>query len=270
VPAEIRQFWKPCGVVTLTSDFGFDDPYVGIMKGVLLSQQPDLALVDLTHSVPPQDVRAAAFFLERSWSWFPAGSVHVAVVDPGVGSERAILAAFDQGHAFLAPDNGLLSGLLSASADVRVLSLERFSLSRRSRTFHGRDVFAPAAARIAAGLSAEEVGPAATTWLRIERPRAAREGPDRVRGEVLFADRFGNLVTNVEAGELEAPPRAWRAFAGGREIPVGSTYSDVPPGGLLALVDSFDCWELAERGGSAARSLGLGPGSEVLFRRGSA
>jgi S-adenosylmethionine hydrolase len=263
-------------VVTLTSDFGFDDPYVGIMKGVLLSQQRGLALVDLTHSVPPQDVRAAAFVLERSWRWFPPGSVHVAVVDPGVGSERAILAGFDRGHAFLAPDNGLLSGVLSASADVRALALERFSLPRRSRTFHGRDVFAPAAAALAAGeeLKGPPVDPASLRRPELPAPRA---GPGWLEALVVGADRFGNV--ELLAGEEDlrraglAPGERVVAVVAGagrrHEATVGRAFADVPHGGLLVHVDSSGAVALAVNGGDAADLLQTGPGLMLALARGA-
>jgi S-adenosyl-L-methionine hydrolase (adenosine-forming) len=271
VTARMASPWRPSGVVTLLTDFGTVDPYVGILKGVLLARFPGARPVDLTHGVTPQDIRGAAFFLARSWSWFPAGSVHVAVVDPGVGSARRILVALEGGHAFLAPDNGLLGPVLSEKADVRALDVERFALPERSRTFHGRDVFAPAAAAIAAGLDPRDAGGAAGAWERLRLPSAAR-GPDgALRGEVLFADAFGNLVTNLEAARGPAGPSRPGGAAGtleiaGRRLPVVGTYADAPSGELLALVDSYGFLEVAVRGGSAARALGVGAGAPVVYR----
>lgn len=259
--------WLPSGVVTLTTDFGLTDPYVGVMKGVLLSQGSGLRLVDLTHGIPAQDVRSAAFHLAHSWSWFPSGTVHVAVVDPGVGSDRPILVARERGHAFLAPDNGLLGPVLSEGADVRALDVERFSLPGRSRTFHGRDVFAPAAARLACGLDPAEAGEALEDFERLVFP-APSIGPEgEVQGEVLLADRFGNLVTNVPAARLPGSPRDWTVVVGSAEVPLFGAYSEADPGGLLALVDSFGYWEVAVRDGDAADELGVGPGAPVTFRR---
>ncbi len=257
--------WRPSGVVSLLTDFGERDPYVGIMKGVLLGIARGAAIVDLTHALAPQDVRAAAFYLEHSWRWFPAGSVHVAVVDPGVGSARRMLVARAEGQAFLAPDNGLLSGVLSSASFVGALDVERFSLVPRSATFHGRDVFAPAAARIAAGLAPEEAGASIADWQRLDAPRPARDGAGW-RSEVVLADRFGNLVTSLTADELDpGAARGWVARAAGLEIPVATTYAAVEPGALLALLDSFGCWEIAVRGGDAAARLALGPGAPVGF-----
>ncbi len=279
----MKHSWRPSGVVTWTTDFGLRDAYVGTMKGVALGVEPGLRLVDLTHDVPPQDVRAASFHLAHAWSYFPAGTVHVAVVDPGVGSDRAILVARDRGHVFVAPDNGLLGPVLGPEAQVASLDVERFALPARSATFHGRDVFAPAAARIAAGLDPAAAGTPHPGWLDSGPfPRAVREG-DVVRGEILIADRFGNLVTTVRpedlAGDLAGDPTGdpgsdpaalagrWVAEAAGRELPLGRTYAVVGSGEALALVDSLGWLELAVRDGDAARSLGLRPGDPVCFRR---
>jgi S-adenosylmethionine hydrolase len=282
--------WRPSRLVTLLTDFGNADPYVGMMKGVLWSAAPSLrAVVDLTHAVAPQDVAAGAFFLAHAWHYFPAGTVHVAVVDPGVGSERRLLAASAGGHAFLAPDNGLLSGVLADAAarrlatDVRQLDAERFALPRRSRTFHGRDVIAPAAAALIEGLAPAAAGPAAAHWRMLERPRAepgANGG--EVRGTVLFCDHYGNLITNVARGDLppagetgdgagpaEASQRAEPAFevalSGGRARLRG-TYADAAPGEIVALWNSYGLLEIALRDGNAARRLGLGPGAPILMR----
>jgi S-adenosylmethionine hydrolase len=265
--------WRPSGVVTLTTDFGLVDPYVGIMHGVLLSRGVT-RVVDLTHGVPAQDVRTAAFHLAHSWRWFPAGTVHVAVVDPGVGSSRRILAALAGGHAFLAPDNGLLEAVLAAAgpAEVFALDVPRFALEGASRTFHGRDVFSPAAAALAGGLSPAEAGAPAgrLEGLALAAPVRSRgeSGTETVAGEVLFTDRFGNLVTNVPAALVGGPLERWRAHLGGRAVPLAGTYAEVPPGRPLALVDSFGFWEVAVRDGSAARELGLAAGAAVRFERG--
>ncbi len=257
--------WNPSGVVSLLTDFGERDPYVGIMKGVLLGIAPRSVIVDLTHGVAPQDVRAAAFFLAHSWRWFPAGSVHVAVVDPGVGSTRRILVAREADHAFVAPDNGLLTGVLSSGSFVGALDVERFSLVPRSTTFHGRDVLAPAAARIASGLAPEQAGRQIADWQRLDAPRPSREGAGWL-ARVVLADRFGNLVTDLTAAELEPrAARGWVARVADQEIPLAATYSEVESGAPLALLDSFGCWELAVRDGDAARRLGLGPGAQVAF-----
>ncbi len=259
--------WQPSGVVTLTTDFGLTDPYVGIMKGVLSRSGADPRVIDLTHGIAAQDVRAAAFHLAHSWSWFPPGTVHVVVVDPGVGSGRRILVAREGGHAFLAPDNGLLGPVLSPASDVRALDIERFSLANRSRSFHGRDVFAPAAGRLVEGLDPAECGPSVTDWERIELPEPCQGADGEVLGEVLSTDHYGNLVTNVPADRLEGPASDWSATVGEVEVPLCGTYAEGTPGGPLALVDSLGYWEVAVRDGDAARTLGAGQGTSVTFRR---
>jgi S-adenosyl-L-methionine hydrolase (adenosine-forming) len=272
-PRPSAPLWRPSGLLTLTTDYGLADPYVGIVKGVLRATAGSVTAIDLTHAVPPQDVRSAAFFLAHSWRYFPPGTVHLAIVDPGVGSRRRILVARDRGHAFLAPDNGLLGPVLSSSARVVALDVERFSLPGRSRTFHGRDVFAPAAARIAAGLAPERAGRRVADWLRLRFPLPKRARGGTITGEVLLADHFGNLITNVPAAVLagRASERArasgWSAHAGGARFPVRETYADAEVGELLALVDSYGFLELAVRGGNAAARLQLAPGAPVVFER---
>lgn len=256
--------WTPSGLVTLTTDFGTSDPYVGVMKGVLHARFPAVRPVDLTHGVPPQDVKVGGFFLAHSWRWFPPGTVHVAVVDPGVGSERAILVAEELGHAFLAPDNGLLGAVLSEAARVRALDVERFALPARSRTFHGRDVFAPAAAALAAGLAPEAAGVPLRSWRRMLLP-APVERPEGLAGEVLFADAFGNLITNLRP-EPGAEPAGVLEIAG-RQLAVVGTYGEARAGELVALVNSYGSLEVALRSGSAARTLGVGAGAPVVLRR---
>ena len=252
--------------MTLTTDFGLEDPYVGMMKGVLLSAVPSLRLVDLTHGIRPQDISAAAFFLAHSWRFFPAGSVHVCVVDPGVGSDRRILVARDGTHVFVAPDNGLLGPVLGESARVFALDVARFSLPMPSRTFHGRDVIAPTAARLAAGLEPAECGAEIADWERIRFDAPEQVSSDELRGRVLVRDRYGNLITNVSANAV-AGGAGWSVECAGRDWPVRQAYCEVPSGQALALVDSYGYMELALRDGSAAECLGLGPGAPLTFRR---
>jgi len=267
--------WKPSGIVTLTTDFGLRDPYVGIMKGVLLTHGPGLRCVDLTHHVPAQDTRVAAFHLAHSWHWFPTGTVHVAVVDPGVGTARRILVAERAGHAFLAPDNGVLGGVLSAAggegreaAAVLALDVERFALPRRSATFHGRDVFAPAAAAIAGGLAPRTAGRRlADDWERGPRWPAPLRGEEVVATEVLLVDHFGNLITGLVPDAREGDLLDWEVLIGGHTVPCAKTYGSVRPGELCALVDSYGHLEVAVRDGDAAARLGLGPGAPLELRR---
>lgn len=264
-PASER--WRASGVVALTTDFGLVDPYVGSMKGVILSGAPRATLVDVTHGVPPQDVRVGAFFLEHARRAFGVGTVHVAVVDPGVGSERALLVALDRGQCFLAPDNGLLTYALSDRARVWRLDAARFARPGASRTFHGRDVLAPAAAAIVAGLEPEHAGTSVRDdWVRLVTPARTRTH-DSITAAVLFADHYGNLVLDVEAAELGAPHEAWHARIGSRVVPFRGTYALARPGEALLLVDSYGAMELAVRDGDARATLKLAPGDRVTLER---
>lgn len=267
-PSLRAEAWKPSGIVALLTDFGSHDPYVGTLKGVILSRFPAAILVDLAHGVPRQDITTGAFFLSRSLDYFPPGSVFVAVVDPGVGTSRRLLVARDQGRAFLAPDNGLLAPALSKEAIVLELCAERFALPGASRTFHGRDILAPAAAAIASGDSPESAGrPLSTPIVALAIPRARKIAEDRVDAEVLFADRFGNLVLSAVESDLAGGPARWRIEAGGREIALCGTYAEVRSGDALGLVDSFGSIEIAVRDGNAAAELGLGRGSRLTLRK---
>lgn len=259
------------GVVTLLTDFGERETWVGVMKGVLHTHSERLrAIVDLTHDVPPQDVRAAAFHLRHAWRWFPRGTVHVAVVDPGVGTSRAILAARHADHLFLAPDNGLLDAVLSDGDPVHSVDLAAYP--RRSHTFHGRDVFAPAAARLVDGARLADLGPAfeAHSRVRLEPPlrRAVVVRPDHeFEAHVEHVDRFGNLILDLEGSALGADPTAFEVVIGERRVPFALTYGAARPGDLLALVDSYGAVEIAVCNGDAARALSLERGDTAWVRR---
>jgi S-adenosylmethionine hydrolase len=280
--------WRANGIVTLLTDFGASDPYVGMMKGVLLAHHPGAIAVDITHDVPAQDVRLAAWFLKHASAFFAEGTVHVAVVDPGVGSSRRLLVARDRGHAFLAPDNGLLAPALSRDAEVYELDVARFARAGASRTFHGRDILAPAAAAIAAGRAPRDCAVARVDdWTRLFLPEPRPRSASFVEGEVLHADRYGNLVLNLAPEDLargpkraserdlaRGPKRAserdatrWRLEAGGRTIPIRGHYAEARAGELVALVDSYGQLEIAVRDGSAADALRLRAGARVKARR---
>jgi S-adenosylmethionine hydrolase len=235
------------------------------MKGALLAANPELRIIDISHGVPAQDTRAASWLLAGAWAYFPPGSVHVAVVDPGVGSERAILLAVDRGHAFLAPDNGLLGPLLSAEARVYELDVDRFALPEQSCTFHGRDVFAPAAAALAAGLEPARCGPPSTEWERAAWPTPAALEGGGLGVEVLHVDRFGNLITALPAGRLAG--ERWCVRVGDRVLPFVKTYADVGPGEGLALIGSCGTLEVSVRDGDAADALDARTGSIIRVER---
>ena len=246
---------RPSGIVTLLTDFGLADPYVGILKGALLRAAPKVTMVDLCHDVPPHDLVTGAFFVGATIGRFPSGTVHVAVVDPGVGTARALLAVAAHDNYWLGPDNGLLSPLWQPEgreADVRQIDVDHLGLRPESRTFHGRDLLAPVAGWLAGGrFGFSALGP---------RFAPQQTLPAQATPRVVHVDRFGNLITSLRA-EPFATARGVRL--GGRSIPRHGTYGDVPPGSLLAYVGSFGLVEVAQHGGSAARSLDLARGAPV-------
>lgn len=246
----------PAPAITLLTDFGTADGYVAEMKGVLLTHAPAVPIIDVTHDVPPHDVEFARLTLARYWRRFPAGTVHVCVVDPGVGSERAAIAVASGGHWFVGPDNGLLSPALFA-LDAQVVALP--VPSGASATFHGRDVFAPAAARLAMGDALEQFGEVFPDPVRRRTPAPFRRSDGTIVGEVLTIDRFGNAVTNLIA-RAECT-----VSAGTVTLPVTRTYSDVPRGSPVALVGSSGLIEIAIRDGHAANALGLARGAQVTL-----
>jgi S-adenosylmethionine hydrolase len=242
-------------IVTLLTDFGTADSYVAEMTGVLLTCAPKSTVVDITHQVPPGDVPAAQYVLSRTWMFFPEGTVHVAVVDAGVGTDRRVLAATRFGHYFLAPDNGLLS-FLSLNATFVSIPV----LPEAAPTFHGRDVFAPAAAALTTGAALESLGAPITDPHYAPLPIPKVEGNALV-GQVIYVDRFGTLVSNISPSALN--PDA-NIRVGGVDVgPLRRTFGDVASGALVAFTGSGGTVEIAVRDGSAMRLLGLGVGAEV-------
>ena len=248
-------------LITLLTDFGTADGYVAELKGVLYAAAPDVTVVDLSHEIPPQDVESARLAVARYWRRFPAGTVHLVVVDPGVGSARAALAVSSDGRFLVGPDNGVLSPSLLAGGS-RAVSLP--VPANASATFHGRDVFAPAAASLATGTPIDSLGSACLEPV-IRRTPEARRGPNgSVIGEIIAIDRFGNAISNLIA------PRGGRVEIAGRAMPIVRTYADAPDGDLVALVGSSGFVEIAQRNGSAARALGISRGTPVTLRSTSA
>lgn len=250
-------------LVTLLTDFGTSDSYVAEMKGALLSAAFGATLVDVTHAVPPGDVRAGAYLLGRVWHRFPAGTIHLAVVDPGVGTDRAALALRAHGHYFVGPDNGLFTPVLrDAAVEIVVLPTP----DGAAPTFHGRDLFAPAAAALARGAELASLGtPLGSIPQRLAYTEPHYEGKSVV-GEIVYVDRFGTLVTNLTAEWV--PPYAVLEVEDLDIGPLRRTFGDVPTGGLLAYVGSGGAVEIAVRDGSAARRLGLGVGGRIRARLG--
>lgn len=263
---------SPSGIVTLLTDFGEADIYVAAMKGVLLSRTPNLVIVDMTHRIPAQDIHRGALALAMGWRAFPAGTVHVAVVDPGVGSNRAIIAAQCQDHFFVAPDNGLLEGVFRDATSVqvhRVTCTDRFR-NPVSPTFHGRDIMAPVAADLAQTGELANVGPRVDRNLLVDlNLPVAHIEKGGVSGEVVYIDGFGNAVTNITGQQIRSLGNAEDdsiacCLKAGRRISVASVYMDVPSGAPVAVVGSNGCLEIAVNGGSAAHLLGCEPGDPVF------
>jgi S-adenosylmethionine hydrolase len=257
----------PRPIVTLTTDFG-PSPYVAAMKGVILSINPEVQLVDVTHAIGPQDVRQGAIVLESVCRWFPPDSIHVAVVDPGVGSERRLLyGRFGEQHV-LAPDNGLVSrlALVSPPSTIRAVTDRRFWLPVVSSTFHGRDILAPVAARLSLGLAPGELGPPLDDWVQLEWPEVSVSA-GKITGVVEAIDSFGNLLTNITADALAEVPRDERVAIACDEHEtrgIFQTYSDQPAMTLIALVGSSGKLELAIVDESAAAMLGVKVGTPVV------
>jgi len=272
----------PGPVITLLTDFGLADPYVGSMKGVVLGINPHAVLVDLTHCVPPQDVLQGAFLLGTAWRHFPSGTIHLAVVDPGVGTERKALLLRGRGHFFLAPDNGLLSfvlpredaevppfhpyqGRVQHGFQAYALTNPRFWRHPVSDTFHGRDVFAPVAAHLSLGVAAEELGEPVEAVTRLAVP-VPRWKENRLLGHVIHIDRFGNVVTNIPGEAVsEGGSSIEVELKGTRVRGLASSYA--ASSGLAALIGSHWYLEVALPNGSAARSLGASVRDEVVVRR---
>ncbi|HPD15310.1 MAG TPA: SAM-dependent chlorinase/fluorinase [Planctomycetota bacterium] len=259
--------------ITFLTDFGTADAYVGAMKGAALCVNPDACLVDISHEVPPQDIAWGAHLLAWAWRWFPSGTVHVAVVDPGVGSGRRILGAETAGQVFLAPDNGLLSPVLAQAPPRRLVSVTNASYFRNpvSATFHGRDVFAPVAAHVTLGVDLAELGPPVADPVRLEAGGPRRAGAGVIEGQVIHVDRFGNLITNITESDLDSlgvPRGTLRVGTAGRIIEgVSVSYTDASRGALLALVGSAGLLELAANCGSARQVVGAGVGEKVRVSR---
>ena len=254
-------------LITLTTDFGTGSPYVAAMKGVILSIDPAATVVDLTHAVRPQAVRHGAIVLDDVTERFPPGTIHLAVVDPGVGTDRAIVYAEIGRQRYVAPDNGLLSRVARRTRPERIVRLTdpEYWLPEVSPTFHGRDIMAPVAARLGLGLDPGRLGPPLEKLVDLDWPQP-QLAPGRITGEVLVVDSFGNLVTNIDAGMLRRvpPDRPLRVAVDEREVEgICSTYGEQPSGTLIALVGSTGRLELAVVNDNAAAMFGVQVGAPV-------
>jgi S-adenosylmethionine hydrolase len=259
---------KPCQLITLLTDFGDTDAYVGIMKGVIASIDPNLSVVDLTHAIAPQDLAAARFNLINAYPYFPAGTVHVAVVDPGVGGTRRAIALELTTGFLVGPDNGIFSGILETDELVNAVELTQSAFWRSphpSTTFHGRDLFAPVGAHLARGVSLADLGspiePSSLVQLPIEPSQAT---PDGLLGSVQHIDHFGNIVTTIPAAAVA--DRHWSVLSGDRAIVAQPNYGAVVPGILLALIGSHGWVEIAANRDSAQAQLQLRVGDPIRVK----
>jgi S-adenosyl-L-methionine hydrolase (adenosine-forming) len=263
MPDEIQS----SAIITLTTDFGLGSRYVGAMKGVILSINPHAQIIDLSHAVPQRDIRAGAIVLAETAPWFPPGTIHVAVVDPGVGSKRRIVYAQIGKQHFIAPDNGVLSRLAALEQPSKIICVEdpQHWLPEVSRTFHGRDIMAPVAARLSLGLAPEKLGPVAKQLVELPWPEV-QQVPNRIEGEVIEIDSFGNLITNITRAMLDCVPRGDSVIitCDDHETQgIFATFSDQPPMTFMAHVGSTGRLELAIVDENASAMLGVRVGAPV-------
>ena len=251
-------------IITVTTDFGTQDWFVGTMKGVILGLAPRAAIVDITHEIPPRDIRAGAFALAASYGHFPKGTVHVAVIDPGVGSARKAIAVRTANYLFVGPDNGVLSFALARERIKSVHRLEKrnYFLQPVSQTFHGRDIFAPVAAHLSRGVPIRKFGAAQKGFVRLPWPQPCVRR-NRIEGEVVFVDRFGNAISNIENGRVNTR-RELEIFTGRKRLcQAKAFYQSVPTGQAVAVPGSSGFLEIAVNGGSAAKRFRLKIGHRI-------
>ena len=258
-------------IITLLTDFGGSDYFVGAMKGVILSINPGATIVDITHGIPPQDIETAAFNLLSCYRDFPAGTIHVAVVDPGVGSARRAIIVECANQLFVGPDNGLFSWICEREADWKATQVTNQKFFRKpvSNTFHGRDIFAPVAAALSRGHSSQEFGLAVADIVQLPPLEAETIDENTVEGRVIHIDRFGNCVTNISRERLESPSVAmsWRIILNEREIDsFHSFFADSSFNEVFAIVGSAGFIEVCVRNGSAAKLLNVKRGQTVQLR----
>lgn len=259
--------------VALTTDFGLTDVYVGVLRGVIRTLSPEAEVLDVCHAVAPGDRHEGAFLVLSAAPFLPKGTIHLVVVDPGVGTERRMVAVRAGGHTFVGPDNGVLAPVVEAFGGIqeaRWLTNERLQRPRRGRTFQGRDVMAPVCAHLCRGIDFALVGDVAP-GIEPLPGFAPAVGPDRCEGRVLHVDRFGTLVTNLVPADLRGRPQDWRLEVAGTPVTRwGETFGDVAPGELLAFPGSVGFVEVAVRDGSAAERIRAGRGTPVSAHRESA
>lgn len=262
-------------IITLATDFGLSDGFVGTMKGVILGINPEATIVDITHDIAPQNIEQGAFLFANAVKYFPANTIHVVVVDPGVGSARRPIAMEIGETFFIAPDNGVLSraiqnseiGNRKSESEIRAIYLNRseYWLPRVSSTFHGRDIFAPVAAHLSRGIALDALGDPIDDWVRLAPGLLTRRADGALVGKVMRIDRFGNIITNIADEMLAGQNRARIEIAGSSVNGIKQTYADVARGKVVALIGSSGHLEIAVRDGNAAQMLGVQLGDEILI-----
>ena len=264
-------------IVTLTTDFGLNDHFIGAMKGVILSIEPDAHIVDICHAVQAFDVLDGALSISQAYSYFPSGAVHVVVVDPGVGTARRPIVVTSERHHFVAPDNGVLSLIYQREErlSVRHVTGEHYFLQPVSQTFHARDIFAPVAAYLAKGVDPAKFGEEVSDFVRFSAPKPKAVNETTLRGVVLKVDRFGNLITNIAPPDAPmlfgANPSGFKIVVGSREITeIKDAYAQGAPGEVFGILGSMGYLEIAANRGAAAQIMGVGKGADVNIVLGGA
>ncbi len=257
-------------VITLTTDFGYKDPFVGIMKGVILGINPSINIVDITHDIAPGNIMQAAFAIETSFMYFPYRTIHIVVVDPGVGSSRRPIIVSTARHYLVGPDNGIFSRIYTIVEDVDVIHVtsEHYFLSPRSATFHGRDIFAPVAAWLSKGVDLMNFGEPVKDYVNLPIPLPTFPAKNIIEGEIIYIDRFGNLTTNIPAQKLTEisqnnTGKKMSVLVKGMEAPFKNFYSDVNDRGIYSLINSFNYIELFVKNGNASLEFGIKVGDKV-------
>ena len=264
-------------IITLTTDFGLNDHFVGAMKGVILEIAPEAQIIDISHAVQPFDILDGALTISQAYSYYPSGTIHMVIVDPGVGTTRRPILLTGERHLFVAPDNGVLSLIYAREErlSVRHITAEHYFLKERSGTFHARDIFAPVAANLAKGVTADRFGDEITDYIRFGAPRPKPIDERTLRGVVLKVDRFGNLITNITPQDAPAvfgsTGKAFKILVGSREITeIHSAYAEGAPGEVIGILGSMGFLEIAANRGAAAQLTGAGKGSDVTIVLGEA
>ncbi len=260
----------PQPIITLTTDFGLNDHFVGAMKGVMLESAPDAQIIDISHAVQPFDILDGALTISQAYSCFPSGTVHMVIVDPGVGTARRPIILTGDRHLFVAPDNGVLSLVYARQEriSVRHVTAEHYFLEPRSNTFHGRDIFSPVAASLAKGVETSRFGEEITDYVRFAAPRPKPIDERTLRGVVLKVDRFGNLITNITPQDIpklfgETPAAFKIAIGKGQVSRMCVNYAEGGPGEAFGILGSMGFLEIATNRGSAFQLLGVGKGTDV-------